>query len=734
MSATAAPPDIPPGLPARDGRHFALAFAAASLAAIGAMALLPAPSAPRPARFVEAPPSPADRAAATLERASAARPMDAEALRRLADQLRTTHRPLQLAIALERLHALTGEPAPLREAMELRTDLGDQAAARAALDRLSAIGATTEAEALRLAALRIEGGDAAGAVSGLMQALARRPTPELALRTVQAAVRLPEPGIALRALGATLFQAAPDLLEALRRVLMGDSRPDLALLLLEGLPLPAQADPATAFALAQAEARAGWGGAALARLLALRATDGLPAGAGALLVDLALREGRLDEAFEVAALLPAEAWPAALPARLAEAARLAQRPELPRRIDPQRLASRPEMAAQVALARGDRAVARRLAELAVGRPPNSMEGARGLALVLRDAGQDQAAWDRLRRELQGARPDPGALRLFAELSMAPARSGPGLALLERHRADGMVAGEAWLRLALAEERGEEAARFLADGGPAGGSTLGAGALVEALSLAARRRDAALADASAAALRSRRDWPDGWTPEEARVTAALARPLGTGSLGLALDMLDWASEQEARNRIVLLLAAVPEIGAVAAQLPQLAQHPALRRLRREAEAGQAAAEGTTARLALLAVLSPRDAVPLLARRAEAEPARFGPAQVLAVYRADGPAQGEASLRALLPRLPRQQQESTLFLLLGSAPAEARPQLARVADEVLGAGWRPRFEAVLARQGRRAELVAALRARAAMPGEDRREIARRLAELGETDMGE
>ena len=568
-------------------------------------------------------------------------------------------------------------------------------------------------------------------------ALARRPTPELALRTVQAAMRLPEPGIALRALGAALFQGAPDLLEALRRVLMGDARPDLALMLLEGLPLPAQADPATAFALAQAEARAGWGGAALARLLALRATDGLPAGAGALLVDLALREGRLDEAFEVAALLPAEAWPATLPGRLAEAARLAQRPELLRRIDPQRLASRPEMAAQVALARGDRVAARRLAELAAGRSPNTIEGARGLALVLRDAGQDQATWDRLRRDLQGPRPDPGALRLFAELSMTPARSGPGLALLERHRADGPAAGEAWLRLALAEERGEEAARFLADGGPAGGAPVGAGAVGEALSQAARRRDAGLADAAAAALRSRREWPDGWTAEEARVTAALARPLGTGSLGLALDMLDWASEQEARNRIVLLLAAAPEIGAIAAQLSQVAQHPALRRLRREAEAAGAqgaVSEGVTARLALLAVLSPRDAAPLLARRAETEPARFGPAQVLAVFRADGPAQGEASLRALLPRLARPQQESTLFLLLGAAPAEARPLLARVADEVLGAGWRPRFEALLARQGRRAELVAALRARAAMPGEDRREIARRLAELGESDTGE
>ncbi len=730
MSASAAPPARAPGLPLRDGRRFAVSFAAASAAAIGAMALLPDPSAPRPARFVEAAPSPADRAAATLERASAARPMDAEALRRLADQLRTTHRPLQLAIALERLHALTGEPAPLREAMELRTDLGDQAAARAALDRLSAIGATTEAEALRLAALRLDGGDAAGAVAGLMQALARGPTPELALRTVQAAMRLPEPGVALRALGAALGQMAPDLLEALRRVLMGDARPDLALLLLEGLPPATQAEPATAFALAQAEARAGWGGAALARLLALRATDGLPAGAGALLVELALREGRVEEAFEVAALLPAEAWPPALPARLAEAARIAQRQDLARRIDPQRLAARPEIAAPIALARGDRAAARRLAEAALARPPNSSDGARGLALVLREVGQDQPAWDRLRRDLQGARPDPGALRLFAELSMAASRGAAGLALLERHRGDGPAAGEAWLRLALAEDRAEEAARFLADGGPAGGA-----ALAEALTLAARRREPALADAAAAALRARREWPDGWTTEEARVTAALARPLGTGSLGLALDMLDWASEQEARNRIVLLLAAVPEIGSVAAQLPTVAQHPALRRLRREAEAaGPQANEGTTARLALLAVLSPRDAVPLLARRAEAEPGRFGPALALAAFRAEGTAQGEAQLRALLPRLTRPQQEGTLFLLLGAAPAEARPLLARITDEALGAGWRPRFEAMLARQGRRAELVAALRARAALPGEDRREIARRLAELGEADTGE
>lgn len=280
----------------------------------------------------------------------------------------------------------------------------------------------------------------------------------------------------------------------------------------------------------------------------------------------------------------------------------------------------------------------------------------------------------------------------------------------------------------------------------GGGTASAAALAETLTLAAQRRDAALAEAAAAALR-RRDpaegWPRGWTPEEAAVTASLARPLEPVNLASALNLLGWAAEQEARDRIVLLLAASPEIGGAAAAMGA-AQHPAIPRLRREAEAAMIAAgnalgttggsEAATARLALLAVLSPRDAVPLLARRAEAEPARFGAALVLAKLRGDGVPDGEATLRALLPRLGRPQQEQALFLILAGAPAEAQPAMRRLAEEVLGPNWRRGFEATLARQGRRAELAAALRARAALPGtsmQERREIAQRLTDLGEAE---
>ena len=95
-------------------------------------------------------------------------------------------------------------------------------------------------------------------------------------------------------------------------------------------------------------------------------------------------------------------------------------------------------------------------------------------------------------------------------------------------------------------------------------------------------------------------------------------------------------------------------------------------------------------------------------------------------------GEQALRALLPRLPRPQQEGAVFLVLAGAPAEAQPAIRRIAEESFGRDWRRGYEALLARQGRRAELVAALRARAALPDTppaEREEIARRLAELGE-----
>ncbi|MBU8538441.1 hypothetical protein [Falsiroseomonas tokyonensis] len=717
-------PRQPAGLSA--ARRFGLALGAAGLAALATPALLPPPAAPPPLRLAE-PLRPAeDRATASLERAVAAQPDNPAPLRRLATQLRASHRPVQLAEVLERLHALTGDPAALREAMMLRRDLGDAEAARLALERLSAIGATTDEEARQLAALRIEAGDAAGAFAGLHAAIGRNPTPELALRAMQAAARLPDPAMAMRPLGALLAEVAPDLMEALRRVLMKDGRPDLALYLLEGLPAETLAQPAIALAVAQAEARAGWGGAALARLMALRATAGLPPGGGAQLIDLALAEGQLEEAFTVAALLPTDAWPAGLPLRLLEAARAARDPSLARRLDPSRLAARPEAAAVLALARGDRAEARRYAQLALDQPPATAEGARGLAAVLRELGLDQAAQDRLRREIQAA-PDAQAIRLFAELANLPSRRAAALPLLERLRGDSPVAGEAWLRLALAEDKLEDAVRFLH-----GGGTAPAPALAEALTLAAQRRLPALAEAASAALRSLPGLPEGWTAEEVAVTAALARPLGPANLAAALNLLDWAGDIEARDRVVALLAAAPEVAG--AGLFGAAQHPALPRLLRGAQARDEAGRD---RLALVSVLAPAEALPLLAQRAAEDPARFGPPLVLARLRGEGAGPGLEALRALLPQLDRTQREAALFLVLAAAPQDSQAALRQLAGAVLGAGWHARYEAALDRQGRRAELLAALRIRAALAEAtpeglaERQEIAARLTALGDAE---
>jgi hypothetical protein len=491
-------------------------------------------------------------------------------------------------------------------------------------------------------------------------------------------------------LSGRMAETAPELLEPLRRLLMDAGRPDLALPLIEGLPAAELAEPGTVFRHAEAEARAGFPGSALTRLLALRTTEGLPPGAGALLADLALREGRLDEAFSVAAGLPAEAWPPELALRLQQAARIAGRPELFRGLDPARLAARPEIAALVALARGDRAAAGRFARIAVERPP-AADGARTLAAVLRELGQDGAAWERLRGELGRAPPAAASVRLFAELSALPGRAGIALPLLERLRGTSPAAAEGWLRLALLEGRREEAAAFLRER-----ALLPARMLAETLSAAAADRDSALADAAAAALRGRRDLPAGWTPEEVDVTAGLARPLGPEALASALDFLASAGESEARRRVIALLGAAPEIAAAAAARDP-GRHPAIARLRREAEAPEG--EGAITRLALLAVLAPREAVPLLARRAVAEPGRFGGALALARLRAEGAEAGEAELRRLLPRLPRPQQEGALFLMLAAAPAEAQPGLRRLAEETLGAEWRRSFEASPARIGRR-----------------------------------
>ncbi len=682
-----------PAATAQDARLLAGAFLLATGLAVAAAWLLPPPTPPRGTLSLDAPRDPErslDEAVAAADRRAAARPNDVPGLMAAAAQLRASHRPLQLATVLERLHALTGDAAALREAMALRLELGDFIAARMALERLVAMGVATPQEATQLAEAKLEANDIPGAFRILLRTLQQEPTEAQALHVLQTAMRLPDPAPAMGALSAALAGSAPLFLEPMRRILMDHARPDLAMALMEGLPPEELASPATIFRLAEAEARAGFVGSALARLLALRVSEGLPPGAGALLVDLALREGRLEEAFEVAALLPDESWPPILPVRLLAAARGAQRPELFLRLDPQRLAARPEIAALLALARGERPAALRFARAALDRPPPTGDGARGLAAVLRELGQDGPAWDRLRAEVQRPGAEPAAIRLFAELAALPGRAAAALPLLERLREGAPLAAEAWLRLALQEDRREEVAAFLRSGG-----AVPPEALAETLTMAAMQQDAALADAAADALRRRHDLPEGWTPEEVTLTASLARPLTPSSLAAAVDLLGWSGEAAARQRVARLLANAPDLVPLAVT-GELARHPAVARLRREAEADTS--EGGLPRLAVLAMLAPGEALPLLTRRAEAEPGRFAAALAIARMRAEGPAAAEAALRPLLPRLPRALQEATLYLVLSGAPAEAQPGLRALAEGTLGANWQAGYEAYLARQRR------------------------------------
>ncbi|NKC34253.1 hypothetical protein, partial [Falsiroseomonas selenitidurans] len=104
---------------------------------------------------------------------------------------------------------------------------------------------------------------------------------------------------------------------------------------------------------------------------------------------------------------------------------------------------------------------------------------------------------------------------------------------------------------------------------------------------------------------------------------------------------------------------------------------------------------------------------------------------ALLRTEGAEAGVAALCDLLPRLLRPLQVHALFLLLAAAPEPAQAPLARLAAQTLGPTWRRSYETALERQGRRAELLAALRARAAQSAPaERAAIAARLAAMGDS----
>lgn len=648
----------------------------------------------------------------------------------LAEVLTQARQSRELAPLLEQLYERTGDVEQLRRATVLRGQLHQPDRREHLLARLADIGQADSEETLELAHDRFSRGDAAGAVDLLLARIARDDRPDTALVTHAGllAVDLPDAAARLARLGTLLTRPAslPGVLQVVAG-LQTRSRPDLALALLTALPDALQQPADVSLAIADAQSRTGATHPALTRLLALRGTGMLPQAGAALLADLALRDNQPALAVDVAASIPTQAMPAWLPLRLAEILLPAGRMDLLDRLPSDALTAQPSVAALVSARHGDTASATRLARAAFDLPPATPAVLRAYVHLLGDLHLDDAAFSALLGHLRdGAAPDAATVELLAALATTPARSGIVLPLLARARDTVPGAANAWCILALASNRSAEVANWLRHGGHADPAVV-----LSLLTRAVQDHDHALAD-TAATLLLAAPLPAGWSAAEIRLLAGSTGPLNRPRLDGWLDFLATATP-DARLRATFLLAGSPDLAATArAAAPALANHPAVAALLADAGAGIGGPDAGAARLQLLAALSPRAALPLLATAALHDPAHLGPAWVAAVFQTSGDPAGQAALRTLLPRLSHSEAEASLFRILATLPAAQAGVVQQVAADMLGGSWVSAWEETLAHTGRIAELEATLRARGAAvttSAAEGRGLAWRLTELGD-----
>ena len=648
----------------------------------------------------------------------------------LAEVLTQARQSRELAPLLERLYQRTGDVEQLRRAAVLWGQLREPDRREHLLSRLADAGQADNEETLELAHDRFARADAAGAVDLLLARISRDGQHDMALVTHAGllAVDLPDAAARLTRLGALLTQPAS--LPAVLQVVAGlqtRSRPDLALALLTALPDSLQQPADVSLAIADAESRTGATHSALTRLLALRQTGKLPQAGAALLADLALRDDQPALAVDATAAIPAQAMPAWLPLRVAEILLPAGQDALLDRLSPATLAVQPSVAALVAVRHGDTAAATRFAQAAFDLPPATPAVLRAYVRLLDNLHLDDAAFAALRDHLRdGAAPDPATVELLAALATTPARSSAVLPLLARARDSGPGAANAWCALALASNRVAEVTDWLRHGGRADPAIL-----LSLLNRAVQGHDRALAD-TAATLLLAAPLPAGWSAAEIRLLARATTPLDRSQLDDWLDFLATATP-DARLRTTFLLVGNPDLAATArAAAPALATHPSVAALLADAGAMLGGSEANAARLQLLAALSPRAALPLLATAALHDPTHFGSIWASAVFQTSGDAAGQAALRTLLSRLPRLDAEAALFRILAALPPTQAGPVQQVAADMLGGSWVSAWEETLTRTGRIAELEAALRARGAASmtsGAEGRSLAWRLTELGD-----
>jgi cellulose synthase operon protein C len=677
------------------------------------------------------------RAAALLEKYVAGHPEDREALRELAKSYQSAQQIPQYLATLERLNRDKPAQEDLRELSRGYSQTGDIARQAAALERLTRMGGARASDYLDLSWVAEKAGrreDAAKAVAEIARRWPAALDEAGAARGVGIWLEAGRPGQALETAEAWLgANPGPERAAKLAGLFRQKGEAGIAAKLLE--TGGAGSSPAAVAELARAEAAQGRPEKGFARLEALRRGGTLEGPALEAYLDLALSLGRRDHALDaaVANLAMLGELPAWLAANLAETAAEAGRTDLAARaarVAGAEMERRPLAMAALALARGDRRNALRIADRAAERDLAAAGRIRLAGLYRRLALPEKAL-----RQMEAALPGGPS---GARKAVAPPWQPDATLELARLYLETGRATEGWRRFQiLAKSNGTpeaQAGRALV--GVAAGHPQAAQAWLAGVG-ARPAGPGFIRDLAQAALDHKQP---AVAVAAARILAASGAP-GANTLvaeallaaGKTAEALTEARRSGGSTLLYeqALIAAAPHLPAARDELEKYASRalaaPGLEAARREALLRGLVASGGGA-----------VALDALAAEARRKGGTWLAAYVETAVKAGRRQEAVALLASEMERkdLPGPERETRLALLVHHAtPAEAAPQLREFASR--GGRWAAAYETALEKAGRAAELTRWWRSRLGDPETtpaERRRIGFRLLDSGDRDGAE
>ena len=675
-------------------------------------------------------------AASILDRLLVTRPNSVEGLRLLLEVQRQRHLMRDVAALDERVYALTGDVDALRDAADIYASRHMAAERVDALQRLNVIGHASADDIAELTHRLSDAGEGTGALKLLMAWLSvprQQPlTAELVGLAAGLSAKMSDAQTVASRLGALIGrdgQIGP--LHVLIQTYAERGHPELSLLAGYALGDDMTARPDVALVLAQLESLQGNFAAARDRLDGLaRAGKLLPAGFP-MLAELTLQAGDLRRAVSIVASLAPDQIAEGLPHRLVEAIEAAGRADLLIGLPIERIAaSSPASAASVALAQGDRARAATLARAALAAGGNPADFGPAFGHAVQALGLEHEAIARLLLISQSHPLNDESLTLLIQLVENSRAELPSLlATLLRQRDDTPRAGLVWSMLAAHNGQSGAVVSWLKVASP----HLPAQGLIDLLVLASERRDPTLAQAAAAALMGRTNLPAGWTQDEIALTRQSNEPLTVARFRSALDLVGGAQvDAAARDRIGAILLATPHFAQVAQLALVPASDPAIVWLKTAIAAG-GSPTFDVARLTLLTIIAPGQALPLLADRLAADRQTLIPLHVAALVRTGQAVAAQTELRSFLRDLSPGRQDAKLQETLALLPPNDALAVIRIAASTTGrADWVAAYDEALVKAGLIDELRASLRARALAAGGDTKQLqalASRLVDLND-----